>query len=162
MNLNSLNWMIQYKELAEFFIRVIRMLPKNKLKLSELCHLYFLKIHVQKPIHLNKISPKTDFSPYQNFLIWHFQLIICGFYAQQNTLFLAPFLYQSNNYHSVTFHKPSNAAPVSLSYNLLHISNGSKVYMMYSTTPRFSILLFENWKSFNLQCLSLTFFCIIS
>lgn len=69
MNLNSLNYMIQYKELAEFFIRVIRMLPKNKLKLSELCHLYFLKIHVQKLIHLNKISPKTDFSPYQNFLI---------------------------------------------------------------------------------------------
>lgn len=61
---------------------------------------------------------------------------------------MIPFLHQSNNSHSITFHKPSYMALVSLPYNLLLISNGSKVYVIYSSTPRFSVLLFENWKSF--------------
>lgn len=76
-----------------------------------------------------------------------FNPLFVGFMPSK-TVSSAPFLYQSNNSHSVTFHKLSYVAVVSLSYNLVLISNGSKAYMIYSTTPRFSILLFENWKSF--------------
>lgn len=85
-----------------------------------------------------------------------FNPLFVGFMPSK-TVFSAPFLYQSNNSHSVTFHKPSYVVLVSLSYNLLLISNGLKAFMIYSNTPRFSILLFENWKSFFSSSVSLSY-----